>query len=232
MTSAVIDAIAPPWHRAAMTTAQEDTMTAAGAIKLYFAPRTRAVRILWLLEELGLPYELARVEFQPTATEFFIQKTPTGKLPTIEDGGVVMAESGAIVEYLLERYGQGRLAPPVGTPARAEYLQWLHFAESTLFPPLGIVVWLTRYRDDGAEHATVVADARARAAMCLEQVERRLADRPYIAGPEFTAADIMLGFTLFAARFVEVLETADCPNIAAYLARLEARPAYRAAFEA
>ena len=109
-------------------------------IKLYFAPRTRAVRILWLLEELGLPYELARVDFKPTTDRFFIQDTPTGKLPTIEDDGLVMAESGAIIEYILEKYGEGRLAPPPGSPARPAYLQWFHFAESTAFPPMGIVV--------------------------------------------------------------------------------------------
>ncbi len=80
-------------------------------LKLYYAPRTRAARILWLLEELGLPHELERVEFLPTSDTFFQQNTPTGKLPTLEDGDVLLCESGAIVEYILERYGEGRLAP-------------------------------------------------------------------------------------------------------------------------
>jgi glutathione S-transferase len=130
-------------------------------IKLYFAPRTRSVRILWLLEELDLPYELERVEFQPPATKFFAQSAPLGKLPTIEDGDVVMCESGAIVEYILERYGEGRLAPPVGSRDRPAFLQWLHFSESTAFPPLGIVVWLTRYRE-GAEHHAVAMSSLPR----------------------------------------------------------------------
>ena len=77
---------------------------------LYFAPRTRAIRVRWLLEELELPYRLERVTFKPTTDRFFIQDTPTGKIPTLVDGDVVMAESGAIVEYSLERYGHGRLA--------------------------------------------------------------------------------------------------------------------------
>src|SRR5262245_32714476 len=158
-------------------------------VKLYFAPRTRAVRVLWLLEELGLPYELERVEFLPPARNFFAQRTPSGKLPTIEDGDVVMFESGAIVEYILERYGAGRLAPPVGSPARATFLQWLHFAESTAFPPLGILVWLTLYRDDAARHPELVADTRARATLGLDFVERELGDRRYLVGDEFTAAD-------------------------------------------
>ena len=87
----------------------------AGMITLYFAPRTRSVRVRWLLEELGLPYELKRVTFNiPTQT--FDQDTPLGKLPVIEDGEVTICESGAIVEYLIERYGNGRLAPPGGSP--------------------------------------------------------------------------------------------------------------------
>ena len=131
-------------------------------LKVYYAPRTRAVRVIWLLEELGLPYSLARVEFMPTTREFFIQKSPLGKLPKLEDGDVVICESDAIVEYILERHGAGRLAPAIGSPNRPALLQWLHFAESTAFSPLGIVVWLSRYRKDVAEHAKLIAKARAR----------------------------------------------------------------------
>jgi glutathione S-transferase len=197
-------------------------------IKLYFAPRTRSVRILWLLEELGLPYELERVDFLPPATKFFAQRTPSGKLPTIEDGDVVMCESGAIVEYLLERYGRGRLAPPVGSQKRAAFLQWVHFAESTAFPPLGIVVWLTLYRNDAASHGALVEDARARAAMGLDFVQRELGQNAYLMGDDFSAADIMMGFTLVAARRLGVLDD-RYPVLHAYLGRLEARPAFQRA---
>ena len=193
-------------------------------IKLYYAPRTRSVRIVWLLEELGLPYMLERVEFQPPARDFFVQKTPLGKLPTIEDGDVVMAESGAIVEYILERYGNGRLAPAIGSPLRPRFLQWLHFAESTAFPPLGIVVWLTLYRTDAAEHSTLIADARTRAATGFEQLERELSDKQYLLGDTFSAADIMMGFTLIAGRMLGVIDD-RYPAINAYLERLQARPA-------
>jgi glutathione S-transferase len=193
-------------------------------IKLYYAPRTRSVRIAWLLEELGLDYEIERVEFQPPSRDFFVQRTPLRKLPTIEDGDVVMAESGAIVEYILERYGNGRLAPPIGSRERPAYLQWLHFAESTAFPPLGIVVWLTLYRVDAAEHPALIDDARARAAAGFEFVERALDGKTYLLGDAFSAADIMMGFTLIAGRMLGLVDS-RYPTIARYVEALQARPA-------
>jgi glutathione S-transferase len=197
-------------------------------IRLYFAPRTRSVRILWLLEELQLPYELIRVQFQPPAQNFFAQRTPLRKLPTIEDGDVVMAESGAIVEYILERYGNGRLAPAIGSRDRPAFLQWLHFAESTAFPPLGILVWLTLYRSDAGEHATLIADARGRASQGLVFLEHALGDRVYLLGDDFSAADIMMGFTLVAARMFGLVND-SLPKLQAYIGRLEARPAFQKA---
>jgi glutathione S-transferase len=197
-------------------------------IKLWFAPRTRAVRIAWLLEELGLSYDLERVEFERTATAFFAQKTPLGKLPVIEDAGVLIGESGAIIEYILEQYGAGRLAPAVGSPTRASYLQWLHFAESTAFPPLGIVIWLTLYRNDALEHPELVQDALGRAASGLEFLERHFGSGPWLLGEDFSAADVMMGFTLLAAQEVGVLD-ARFPTIAAYLGRLLERPALQKA---
>lgn len=194
-------------------------------IRLYFAPRTRSVRILWLLEELGLPYELERVEFLPPAKRFFAQNTPTGKLPTIVDGQITLCESGAIVEYILERYGEGRLAPAVGSPERPQFLQWLHFAESTAFPPLGIVVWLTLYRQDSEQHPAVVEDARGRAVASFEFLERELGDRQYLLGDEFSAADVMMGFTLTAAQILELLDD-SYPRVFAYVTRLQQRPAF------
>ena len=164
------------------------------------------------------------MEFQPTASKFFIQKTPTGKIPTLEDDDVVMCESGAIIEYLLEKYGGGQLAPAIGSADRAAYLQWLHYAEATAFPPLGIVVWLTVYRQDAADHPDVVKDARARAGMALDVIEARLAVADFLVGAVFTAADIMMGFTLFAAMTLDLL--GERPNLVAYLGRLQRREAF------
>jgi len=170
------------------------------------------------------PYELISVEFQPTTSAFFIQQTPTGKIPTLEDDGVVMCESGAIVQYLLERYGNGRLEPAIGTPGRAAFLQWLHYAESTAFAPLGVVIWLTRYRQDAADHPELVSDAIERAKTSFRFVEQALAGRDFLASDAFSAADIMMGFTLLAARMLAVLD--DCPKLNAYLDRITARPAF------
>jgi glutathione S-transferase len=200
-------------------------------LKLYHAPRTRSVRILWLLEELEIPYQLERVEFLPPAKRFFAQPTPTGKLPTLEDGDVVMCESGAIVEYLVERYGEGRLAPPVGAPDRPAFLQWLHFAESTAFPPLGILVWLTRYRGDAGGQADLIADARDRATTGLDFLERAMKEKRYLLGDAFSAADVMMGFTLVAARVMGVLDDRH-PALNAYLDRLATRPAFQKAIAA
>ena len=198
-------------------------------IKLYFAPRTRAVRVRWLLEELGLPHELARVDFnRPSHT--FAQSTPLGKLPVIEDDGVTIGESGAIVEYILERYGKGRLAPPIGSPLRGEFLQWVHFAEATAFPPIGVIVWHTLYEQNADRFPEVIASARGRALEALGFVDRRLEGRDHLLGADFSAADIMMGFTLFAARALGVLDDRYA-NLTRYLARLERRPAFRTAAE-
>ena len=185
------------------------------------------MRVRWLLEELGLPYALRRVAFVPPSGGFFAQATPSGKLPVIEDGDVTIGESGAILEYVLERYGDGRLAPPIGSPARAQYLQWLHFAEGTLSVPLSTILWHAVYKGDAADLPTVIADARERAHRTLMVVEDALEGREHLAGA-FSAADIMVGFTVAAARVLGVLD-ARHPNLGAYLARLEARPAFQRA---
>jgi glutathione S-transferase len=197
-------------------------------VKLYHSPVTRSVRIRWLLEELGHPYELVRVDYVPPQGGYFSQPTPTGKLPTIEDGDVVLCESGAIVEYLLERYGEGRLAPAIGAPGRAAFLQWIHFAESTAFPPLAVIAWLGRRRGDAAGLAELMADARGRAADSFRFVQDALGAGPYLLGAEFTAADVMMGFSLVAGRILHVLDD-RLPALCEYTARLEARPALRRA---
>lgn len=183
------------------------------------------MRVRWLLEELEVPHELVRVVFVAPSSGFFAQSTPTGKVPVLEDDGVAIGESGAIVEYVVDRYGAGRLAPPVGTAARGAYLQWLHFAEGTASVPLSTILWHVLYKGDAESVPTVVADARERAHTTLLVAERALATADYLPGPDFSAADIQLHFTFAVARVLGVLD-ARHPNLQAYLSRIEARPAF------
>jgi glutathione S-transferase len=196
-------------------------------LKLYYAPRTRSVRIRWLLEELGVAYELERVEFRPTPTAF-AQATPLGKFPVLEDAGSVIGESGAILEYILERYGDGRLAPAVGSPLRGQFLQWVHFAEGTAFPPLGVMIWHGIYLGNADQVAVAIDAARERAHAALSQVEQRVATNTYLLRDDFSGADIMLGFTLAAAQFLGVLDD-RYPATQRYIGRLMERPAFQRA---
>jgi glutathione S-transferase len=198
-------------------------------IRLYHAPRTRSIRVLWLLEELGLPFELVTIEYRPPVTPF-AQQTPSGKFPTLVDDETVMFESGAIVEYLLERYGQGRLGPRAGEPGRGVFLQWLHFAEATLLPPLIEILRHTLLKPEAERIPAVVADAKVRAAVTLDVLERALRDREYLLGADFSAADIMMGYGVQWAVTMGLL--GNSPNLLAYHDRLSSRPALQKALAA
>jgi glutathione S-transferase len=200
-------------------------------IKLYHSPLTRSVRVLWLLEEMGLPYELQAAPLEPPAPKPFAQKTPTGKVPTIEDDGVTIFESGAIVEYLLEKYGNHGLAPAVGSPLRGPFLQWVHFADATAFTGLGNIAWHTRFKGDAERVADALADYRAWAEASLDSLERNLRGKNYLLGAEFSAADVMVGYTVLVAKAMGLIG-AEHPSVDAYLARLTERPALRRALQA
>lgn len=192
-------------------------------IRLHHAPFTRSVRVLWLLEELGIPYEVVRVP-PVTSTRSFSQATPTGKVPTLEDGPLVMFESIAIMEYILDRYGDGRLSPARGSPAWGRYLQWLHFAEATALPPLGYVVRHTFALPEPERIPGALRENRLLAEQVLAVPEATLAESPYLVGAEFTAADIAMGYTAATARVLGLLDT--FPHLDAYLGRLALRPAF------
>jgi glutathione S-transferase len=200
-------------------------------LTLYHAPRTRSVRIVWLLEELGLEYALEKVDFSPP-TRGYSQATPLGKIPVlVDDDGTTMCESGAIIEYVLERYGEGRLGPPVGSPDRGRFLQWLHFAEGTAYPPLGVLILHRMYLSNADAMPEVMQMARERARAALEFLKEQMGEGPWVMGSEFTGADVMLGFDLVVARAIEVLEPGDT-ELLAYLGRLESRPAFERAMNA
>ena len=199
-------------------------------LKLHFAPLTRSIRIRWLLEELAIEYDLVRTTFHQDGEKGFAQDTPSGNYPYIEDGDVALYESGAIVQHVLEKYGNQRLEPPIGSPARAAYLQWLHFAEGTAASPINTIVWLTVYRQDADRHMAILAAVRDSANIIFDRTESVLATQSYLAGEELTAADVMMGFTLSTAKWLKIL-TDRHPMTTDYVDRLFARPALQRALK-
>lgn len=195
-------------------------------ITLYHAPFSRSVRVLWLLEELELPYDL-RLLPAIVATAPFSQETPTGKIPTIEDDELVMFESIAIMEYILDRYSEGRLAPARSDPGWGHFLQWLHYSESTAFPPLGYIARHSFALPKSERNAQSLDENRLLAARILAVPERILSDSKYLLGDEFTAADIAMGYTIGTAKLLGVLET--YPNLNAFFGRVARRPAFQRA---
>jgi glutathione S-transferase len=185
---------------------------------------SRSQRILWMLEELGVEYEIASYErdavtmLAPAALKAV---HPLGKSPVIEDAGVVVAESGAIVEYLAEQYDGLR---PAGTMERRRATYWVHFAEGSMAVPLLLKLYLGRV---GAAAAPLAERVEGQIATLLGYVETELADAPFLAGGELSVADIMMSYPLEAA--VARTDASGYPGVLAYLERIQARPAYRAA---
>jgi glutathione S-transferase len=200
-------------------------------IKVHHARRARSARVIWLLEELGLPYEVHPLEFSPASlqTPEHLQLHPLGQIPVIEDGGVTLFESGAILEYLLERYADGRLAPAPGSPQRPEYLQWFHYGEATLARYMSDIVRSRFGMPESTRCAEYTPFARDRFRLVLVPVDKLLATREFITGSEFTAADIMIAYGIVMGRIVGELP-AEFTNLAAYMARLKQRPAYAKAW--
>ncbi len=199
-------------------------------MKLYHSPRTRSVRVYWLLEELGVPFEIVPVEFTPAALKSpeYLKINPLGKVPSIQDGALTMVESGAIVEYILEKYGKARLAPAPGSATRPLFLQWVHFAEATALPPLSLIAQHTFFKPEAERIPAIVTESRANALAVLAVLENALAGKQYLLGAEFSAADIMMGYALLLMKWFGVLSD-QYPNATRYLARLEERPALRKA---
>lgn len=195
-------------------------------IQLWHAPLSRSVRVVWLLEELGVPYQLEALPLI-AATTPFSQPTPTGKVPTLVDEGLVMFESIAIMEYILDRYGAGRLSPPRGTPAWGLFLQWLHYAESTAFPPLGYLARHTFALPEAERIPESAAENRTLAARVLEPPERVLSASAHLLGADFSAADVAMGYTAVVARALGLLD--PFPHLTEYVARLAERPAFHRA---
>ena len=193
---------------------------------------SQSERIVWLCEELGLPYELKvydRDAVTRLAPPEYKALHPLGAAPVIEDGDVLLAESGAIVEYIVARYGNGRLVLAPDHPGFAPFLYWFHFANGTLQPATGRNMILGRLGLP-ADNPLIKA-MKARLELALGLVEARLGTAVYLAGDEFTTADIMAVFSLTTMRNFLPFDLAPYPAIRAYLQRIAARPAYQRAMQ-
>ncbi|MBD2104284.1 glutathione S-transferase [Leptolyngbya sp. FACHB-261] len=213
-------------------------------ITVHHLNNSRSQRVLWLLEELGLEYEIKHYERDPQtmlAPTSLREVHPLGKSPVITDAGLTLAESGAIVEYLVERYGNGRLVPTPGTPERLRYTYWLHYAEGSVMPPLLLKLVFDRIEQQPMPFfARPIARAivtRTKSsftgpqiALHLDYLEAEIGKSEWFAGHEFTAADIQMSFPLEAATGRAGLN-ASRPKLMAFLDRIHQRPAYRRALE-
>jgi glutathione S-transferase len=207
-------------------------MREAGVLTVHHLGKSQSERVVWLCEELGIPYELKRYERDPAtilAPPEYKALSPMGTAPVITDGDTVLAESGAIIEYIIAKHGAGRLALAPDHPDFADYLHWFHFANGTLQAVLGRNMVLRRL-DPPADHPMVVS-TKGRLERALAVVEARLGEAPYFAGDGFTAADIMSVFSLTTMRLFMPVDLAPYPAILAYLQRIGARDAYRRALQ-
>ncbi|WP_374351338.1 glutathione S-transferase family protein [Chitinimonas sp.] len=213
-------------------------------ITLHHLNNSRSQRVLWLLEELGLPYEVKRYQ-RDAATMLAPAELkavhPLGKSPVITDGENTVAESGAILEYLVEQYGGGRLQPAAGSPERLRYRYWMHYAEGSAMPPLLLSLVFSKVRAapmpffikpiaHGIAHKVEQAFIEPQLKLHLDYMDAELAKQPWFAGEQFSAADIQMSFPIEAADMRGRLD-ATRPHLLDYLKRIRARPAYQKALE-
>jgi glutathione S-transferase len=212
-------------------------------ITVHHLNNSRSQRVLWLLEELNLPYQIKR--YQRDARTLLAPPElkavhPLGKSPVIDDDGAVIAESGNILAYLVERYGNGRLAPPPGTPQRLRYNYWMHYAEGSAMPPLLLKLVVNRIaaapmpffakpvaRSIASKLSSTFIDPQLK--LHFDYIESELGRSEWFAGEAFSAADIQMSYPLEVASVRG--DGAARPKISAFLERIHARPAYRAALE-
>jgi len=198
-------------------------------ITVHHLNNSRSQRILWLLEELDLPYEIRCYQRDPKtslAPPELKAINPLGKSPVIEDGALVLNESGAIVDYLIRRHGRGRLQPDPATAAYDEYVKWLHFAEGSAMLPFMLHLYVGRLGEAGAPLQPRI---QSELANFLGYIDAALSRTPYLMGEELSGADIQLSFIGELAKVQGM--AAPYPHLLAWMNRLQARPAYRQAIE-
>lgn len=191
-------------------------------ITLYYALQSRSIRALWMLEEIGMPYERVRIDIhaQDHPSDAFLEISPLGKVPAIADGGTTVAESGAVLQYLAERFPEAKLAPPPGDPKRGRYLQWLFFAAGNIEP--GYTEKLQGLKLPHSQAGWGSFDRM------MQAIEESLTPGPWIVGDQFTAVDVLLGVDLYYGQ--EVMKIVPhSAAIDAFLERCRQRPALQRA---
>jgi glutathione S-transferase len=198
-------------------------------MKLYYAPQTRAVRPRWLLEEIGAPYTLVRLDMSKGEHKMpeYVKIHPHGAVPALVDGDVTMFESAAICAYLADKFPEKRLAPPVGSPARAPYYQWLIYSMATLEPPVLQVFSHTVMLPEAERSAAAAEEGRAKFGQIADVLTQALEGKSFLLGEQFSAADVMIGSTLIWGQMLGLLN--DYPVLGAYVGRLAGRPAFQRA---
>jgi len=201
------------------------------SLKVYHGKRTRSLRVVWMLEEMGLDYEISRADppFQQANAEF-MSVNPQGTLPAFTDGGVTLTESMAIVEYLGRRYGPTPLIPDTDDPTFAAYLQFVHYGEATLAGPLTYLVRALLSAPDDQKFNWTTEDIKAVFGERIKRVGEALKSGPFVAGEAFTAADISVGYVLYFANLLGLTERFSS-GVGDYFARVQARPAFQRAEE-
>ncbi|GAC1537032.1 MAG: glutathione S-transferase family protein [Myxococcales bacterium] len=198
-------------------------------IKLFYVPNTRATRPRWMLEELGVPYDLVRLDpgKGENRTAEYLRVHPLGQVPALVDGATTVLELAAICAWLADRFPEKGFVPAPGSAARAAYYQWLFFAAATLEPPVADYAHHTSMWPEAKRIPAVAEEARQGVARVVATLEQHLTGRQFLAGDALSAADIVVGSIVGWARSLRLLE--DAPAVAAWWKGLSARPAFRRA---
>lgn len=200
-------------------------------MRLYHIRHSRSLRVRWLLEELGVPYQMEELPFDPRAlqTQDYTPLEAFGKVPVLVDGSVSMTETVAIVQYLLDRYSEGRLQPDRRAEAYGLFLQWLQFGETTLMGPLTDWARHTHFLPAAERDPQVAGRALRTLRQCADIMDRQLSTHPYLVDEQFTAADIVVSYGLIVLDAFGLVPEGLPAGIAAWYERLKARPAFRRA---
>ncbi|MFM8315896.1 MAG: glutathione S-transferase family protein [Deltaproteobacteria bacterium] len=198
-------------------------------MKLYYCPKTRGTRPRWMLEELGLSYELSYVDLRQGEQKRpeFLAVNPMGGIPALEDGAIRMFESAAIVMYLADKYGQGSFSPALNSPERASYYQWMFFSMTSLDAPIVQYFYHSQFYPEEKRVPSNVMDAKGNFQKAAQVLTQHLEKNEFVLGKSFSAADVMIGSNLVFAKGLGLLE--EFPTLQNYVQKLVSRAAFRKA---